>query len=166
FDSFNAIIEERIQTGKLSKMTFKVVLADEAGIVVRFENEMIRKAEQEYRTGKGKEWTQLAEMYVIQKRRLETDPYPEDFNNKSSDDESPPVVKLVSRQTKLKELFRWGIKIGAIGNHRILYIVHHYYKVVLLYYFNKQYNGDIKLAEEQYFKLLEHDSSYYTIRKG
>jgi len=58
-------------------MTFKVTLADEEGTVARFENEMIRKAEQEYRTGKGKEWTQLAEMYVIQKRRLETDPYPE-----------------------------------------------------------------------------------------
>src|SRR5699024_8150177 len=88
------------------------------------------------------------------------------FNDKSTDEESPPVVKLVSRQTNLKELFRWGIKIGTIGNHRILYIVHNYYKVVLLYYFNKQYNGDIKRediepAEEQYFKLLrseEHTS--------
>jgi len=70
-------------------MTFKVVLADEARIVARFENEMIQKADQEYRIGKGKEWTQLAEMYVIQKRRLETDPYPEDFNHKSTDDESP-----------------------------------------------------------------------------
>jgi len=152
-------------------MTFKVVLADEAGTVARFENKMIQKAEQEYRIGKGKEWTQLAEMYVIQKRRLETDPYPEDFNHKSMNDESPPVVKLVSRQTELKELFRWGIKIGSIGNHRILYIVHNYYKVDLLYYFNKQYNGDIKRedvkpAEEQYFKLLERDPSHYPIRKG
>src|SRR5699024_5791503 len=81
------------------------------------------------------------------------------------DNENPPVVKLVRRQTELKELFRWGIKIGTIGNHRILYIVHNYYKVVLLYYFNKQYNGDIKPAEEQYFKLLEHDPSHYTISK-
>src|SRR5699024_12563977 len=113
----------------------------------------------------------LAETYLIQKRRVETDPYPEDFNNESSVDESPPVVKLVSRQTKLKELFRWGIKIGAIGNHRILYIVHNYYKVVLLYYFKKQYNRgvkreDIEPAEEQYFKLLEQDPSHYPIRKG
>src|SRR5699024_6936656 len=117
-------------------MTFKVVLADEAGTVARFENEMIQKAEQEYRIGKGKKWTQLAEMYVIQKRRLKTDPYPENCNNKSTDDENPTVVKLVRRQTELNELFRWGIKIGIIGNHHILYIVHNYYKVVLLYYFN------------------------------
>src|SRR5699024_12283847 len=98
-------------------------------------------------------------MYVIQKRRLETDPYPEAFNHKSTDDENPPVVKSVHRQTELKELFRWGIKIGSIGNHRILYIVHIYYIVVLLYYFNKQYNGvitreDIKPAEVQIHKLL------------
>src|SRR5699024_5851425 len=107
-------------------MTLKEVLGDKVGTVARFKNEMIQKSEQEYRIGKGKEWTQLAEMYVIQKRRLETDPYPEAFNHKSTDDENPPVVKLVNRQTELKELFRWGIKIGSIGNHRILYIVHNY----------------------------------------
>jgi len=30
-------------------------------------------------------------MYVIQKRHLGTNPYPEDFNDKTANDESPPA---------------------------------------------------------------------------
>lgn len=152
-------------------MAFHVVLAAESGSVADFEDEMLQKAEQEYRTGKGKDWTALSEMYAVQKRRLQTDPYPEAFNDQSSDDENPPVVKRLWRETTLQELFRWGMKVGAIGNHRILYVIHNDYKVVLLHYFNKQYNGatkrkDIEPAESKYLKFLEQDPSHYPIWKG
>src|SRR5699024_4906556 len=116
-------------------MAFHVVLAAENGSVADFVDKMLQKAEQEYRTGKGNDWTALAEVYAVRKRRLQTDTSPEAFNDQSPDDENPPVVTRLWREATLQELFRWGMKVGAIGSHRILYVIHNDYKVVLLHYF-------------------------------
>lgn len=153
-------------------MTFNVVLADENGTVANFEDFLINKAQQEKRTGRRrKTWIKLAEMYELQKYRLKTDPYPEEIKDVSSDDENLPVVKEVIRHTHLKQLYRWGLKVGATGNHRILYTIHNYHKIVLLHHFIKRYNGDIKRkdiepAEAVYFKYLERDPSHYPVEKG
>lgn len=52
------------------------------------------------------------------------------------------------------------------GNHRIIYSIHNFYKVILLYYFDKQYNGLIKRddlipAEVNYENYCGIDPSLY-----
>ncbi|TFD99420.1 hypothetical protein [Jeotgalibacillus salarius] len=82
-------------------------------------------------------------MYYFFKKRLEEYPFPEEFNEQSEEDVHPPVVKPIIFNTQLDELYRWGMKYRSTGNHRILYTVHNYKEVVLLHYFDKQYNGNI-----------------------
>jgi phage-related protein len=151
-------------------MLFKVVFADENGTVAQFEDWLIGKAEQSYRIGKNRIWIELAEIYTVQKRRLQSDPYPVNFNFHALNDENQPVIKQVTENTRLEQLYRWGIKFGLTGNHRFLYTIHNYHKVVLLHYFNKQYNGtikqeDIRPAEQFYFHFLEYNPSLYPIER-
>jgi hypothetical protein len=153
-------------------MPFEVVFAEENGTVGEFEDFLITKAEQEARLGRRSgRWIRLAELYYTQKERLALYPWAEEFNKNTPEDESPPVVKHVTRNTDFEFLFRWGIFGGITGNHRILYTVHNYHKVVLLHYFDKRYNGDIKRsdiipAEETYSEYCSHDPSHYNVMKG
>lgn len=147
-------------------MLYKVVFADENGTVPQFEDMLIEMAEREKRIGRRGSWTRLAKIYLRQKERLSHYPYPEDFNDKTPEDENPPVIKKVIRNTILHDLYRWGIHLKGTGNHRILYTIHDYYKVVLLHYFNKQYNGDIRRkdiepAEKAYYDFLCREPSKY-----
>ncbi|WP_404456627.1 hypothetical protein [Oceanobacillus kapialis] len=143
-------------------------MADENGAVGRFEDLLISKAEQSYRTGKNKIWVRIAELYQFQKERLSHHPYPEEYNEALSEDDTPPVIKKIDKNTSLKELYRWGIQGGKTGNHRILYTLHNYEKVVLLHYFDKRYNGAIKVknilpAEKNYSNYCIDDPSHYPI---
>lgn len=149
-------------------MTYKLVFHQS---VKEFEAFLLQKAEQDKKTkGKGN-WLNLAKQYIVQKERLKLYPYPEDFNSSALGDESPPIVKHIFRHTTITNLYRWGLDGGVTGNHRILFVLHNYYKVVLVHYFDKQYNGDIKAldilpAEERYFEHCENDPSLYPIMKG
>jgi phage-related protein len=151
---------------------YKVVFADENGTVKQFEQWIMDKHEQAARVGRGHAWIRLAELYFKQKERLKYYPYPEDFNDNSPEDEHPPVIKKVERNTQLEELYRWGFRVDDTeGNHRILYTIHNYAKVVLLHHFDKRYNGDIKRkdiipAEEAYSKFMEREPSLYPVERG
>lgn len=66
----------------------------------------------------------------------------------------------------VENLYRWGFKFRRTGNHRIVYTIHDYYKVVLLHNFNKHYNGNIRWEDITCVELVyEHycinDISYY-----
>ena len=139
--------------------------------VKEFEAFLLQKAEQDKKAkGKGN-WLNLSKQYIVQKGRLKLYPYPEDFNSSALGDESPPIVKHIFRHTTITNLYRWILDGGVTGNHQILFVLHNYYKVVLVHYFDKQYNGDIKAqdilpAEERYFEHCENDPSLYPIMKG
>jgi mRNA-degrading endonuclease RelE of RelBE toxin-antitoxin system len=153
-------------------MCYEVVFADENGTVKKFEQWIMHKYQQAAQVGRGRAWIRLAELYFKQKERLKHYPYPEDFNDKSPEDEHPPIIKKVDRNTQLELLFRWGFKVaGTEGNHRILYTIHNYEKVVLLHHFDKRYNHtirreDIIPAEEAYFKFMEKEPSLYPVMRG
>jgi len=149
-------------------MIFKLVLHDK---IKRFEEILLEKARQEKRTkGKG-QWLNVAEHYLAQKERLKLYPWPEEFNDQTPEEESPPIMKHIVRNTTITNLYRWGIPGQSSGNHRILYAIHNYHKVILVHYFDKQYNGgiqrqDIQPAEERYLEYCSHNPSLYPIQKG
>lgn len=55
--------------------------------------------------------------------------------------------KHINVNTSYESFYRWGIQGGRTGNHRIIYAIHNYHKVIMLYHFDKQYNGLIKRKE-------------------
>lgn len=149
-------------------MTYELVFHDE---MKHFEQTLLEKASQEQRTkGKGA-WLNLAERYLIQKERLQLYPLPEEFNDQTPEEEWPPIMKHMERNTTIVNLHRWGLPGRLTGNHRILYAFHNYHKVILLHHFDKQYNGDIKRqdiqpAEARYLDYCSDDPSLYPIQKG
>ncbi|WP_240376890.1 type II toxin-antitoxin system RelE/ParE family toxin [Bacillus piscicola] len=139
--------------------------------LVFHENTLLENVKQEKRTKGRGPWIALAERYIIQKERIRLYPLPEDFNNRTPEEENPPIIKHLERNTELISLFRWGLPGQATGNHRLLYVFHNYYKVILLHHFDKQYNGaikrqDIQPAEIRYFDYCIDDPSLYPITKG
>lgn len=98
-------------------------------------------------------------------------PWPEEFNDQTPEEEFPPIMKHIVRNTTSTNLYRWGLPGRSTGNHRILYAIHNYHKVIIVHYFDKQYNGeihrqDIQPAEERYFEYCIHNPSLYPIKKG
>ncbi len=80
-------------------------------------------------------------------------------------------MKHIVRNTKITNLYRWGLPGRSTGNHRILYVVHNFHKTILLHHFDKQYNGDIKStdiqsAEKRYLEYCIDNPSLYPIKKG
>lgn len=149
-------------------MGLKLVFHDK---IRRFEETLLERADQEKRTkGKGA-WIHVAERYLIQKERLALYPWPEEFHDQTPEDEFPPVIKHITRNTTITNLYRWGIPGRSTGNHRILYAIHNYREIIFLHYFDKQYNGDIRKrdiqpAEERYFEYCSYYPSLYPIQKG
>lgn len=149
---------------------YQIIFAEENGTVANFEAKIIKQYEQENRVGRGGIWLKLAKQYYEDKSLLRKYPYPEDFNATYSD-KTPPVIKEIFRNNTIEPLYRWGRQYGITGNHRILYTIHNYHRVVLLHYFNKQYNGDIKTsdiekAESVYRDYCAIDPSFYPYLKG
>ncbi|AXF55958.1 hypothetical protein [Salicibibacter kimchii] len=149
-------------------MTYQLIFHDH---IKRFENTLLEKAEQEKRTKGMGPWLALADLYIIQKKRIRLYPTPEEFNDHTSGEEMLPIVKHVERNTKITNLFRRGLPNRSIGNFRLLYTLHNYHKVIFLHYFDTQYNGDIKRkdikpAETRYFNYCIDDPTLYPIRKG
>ncbi|SIS59585.1 type II toxin-antitoxin system RelE/ParE family toxin [Salimicrobium flavidum] len=89
----------------------------------------------------------------------------------NAEEEPPLLIKPITRNTTLEKICRWGIQSKGSGNHRILYTIHDYHKVVLMHHFDKQYNGDIKRkdiipAEDAYFEYCGENPPKYPIKKG
>ncbi|WP_117161703.1 hypothetical protein [Paraliobacillus sp. X-1268] len=121
---------------------FKVVYE---GNVEKFEEQILINSAQEIRKGKPQLWCKLADEYARQLTIISINPYPENVDqNKLIDDETPPSIKYISENTSYKNFYRWGLRGGRTGNHRIIYATHNYHKVILLYHFDKRYNGLIK----------------------
>lgn len=144
---------------------YEVILAEKTGTVATFEAWMMEKYEQAYRTGRENIWIHLAEQYYEDKQLLSQYPYPEEYNT-TSHDSSPPLISEIHYHNHIEPLYRWGRPYGKTGNHRILYTIHNYHRVVLLHYFDKTYNGaikkeDIQKAEEIYdYYCLKYPSRY------
>lgn len=114
------------------------------GNVKEFENAILHNLESERQSGKNFKWDKFVKIYARQLSIILEDPYPES-ETQLSHDEIPPSIKVIVQNTKYPDVFyRWGLHQMGIGNFRIIYCVHNYYKVVLLHQFNKCYNGAIK----------------------
>ncbi|TGB02516.1 hypothetical protein E4663_14050 [Halobacillus salinus] len=122
-------------------MPFEIVYR---GNVEDFEGLILYKAEQEVRIGKMGIWRQLADRYTRQLTIIQYDPYPDDEGVEEVGGEVPPSIKHLNANTVFSNFYRWGIKGRKTGDHRILYAIHNYSKVILLFYFDKQYNGSVK----------------------
>ena len=119
------------------------------GNTPEFEELLIQKAEQEQRVGKLRDWVYLLEIYIRQKEIISHNPFleSEEF---VLEDELPPSIKVLERHIRPEyegRLYRWGMEEVSVGNFRIIYIIYDYYKVLLLHYFDKQYNGDVKRTD-------------------
>lgn len=135
------------------------------GNVSQFEEEILFKSEQEIRKGRFGQWCKLAEVYARQLTIIKFNPYPEESDG-INDDVAPPSIKHINMNTEYENLYRWGIHERGTGHHRIIYAVHNYHKVILLHYFDKQYNGLIKRqdlipVEVSYENYCTIDPSYY-----
>ncbi|WP_143414904.1 type II toxin-antitoxin system RelE/ParE family toxin [Geobacillus sp. E263] len=146
-------------------MLFEVIYT---GNVKEFENYLLSKAEQELRQkGRPGIWCRVADVYARQLTIIQHNPYPSDpEDNSVPDDITPPSLKHLSMNTRYDNFYRWGIKGGETGNHRIIFAVHNFSKVILLHYFNKQYNGtirreDIEPAESAYESYCAFDPYLY-----
>lgn len=134
------------------------------GNTSHFETYLLDRAEQELRIGKQSIWCKVADMYARQLTIISINPFPESILFDS--DETPPSLKQIIAHTNYTNFYRWGIKGGKTGNHPIIYAIHNYHKVILLHYFNKQYNGlinrrDILPAEKSYSNYCEDDPNLY-----
>lgn len=135
--------------------------------VEQFEENLLNKAEQEmFQKGHSLLWNRVADQYVRQLNIIKHNPYPEMIVDYTDDEEMPPSIKHINIHTRMDNLYRWGIKGGQTGNHRIIFAIHNYTKVVLLYYFDKQYNGairqiDIEPAELNYERYCRLDPNLY-----
>ena len=145
-----------------------------AGNVLEFENLLLEKAAQEIRVGHESSWTKLADLYTTQLEIIRRLPFA-DPDLSTYEDDLPPAfrqvrdvldIKIIDKGTIYPEHFyRWGLKIKATGNYRIFYCVHNYYKVVLLHFFEKKYNGGIRRedllpAELAYEQLCFREPNY------
>lgn len=119
------------------------------GNVSEFEEQLLYNSEQEIRKGRLGQWCQIADIYVRQLTMISINPYPEEDlqQNEPSNDETTPSIKHINMNTSYESFYRWGIQGGRTGNHRIIYAIHNYHKVIMLYHFDKQYNGLIKRKE-------------------
>ncbi|AOM81631.1 hypothetical protein [Salisediminibacterium beveridgei] len=121
---------------------------------------------QEQRTkGKGK-WTKFADIYTRQLSLIEHYPHPETIEDELNENQIPPSIKYIIANKSYNNFYRWGINGGAVGNHRIIFALHNFSKVILLYQFDKQYNGLIKRehiqpAEEVYEEYSNIDPPLY-----
>ncbi|MEK4876210.1 hypothetical protein N1I87_16535 [Bacillus sp. FSL W8-0102] len=113
------------------------------GNVSEFEEQLLYKSEQEVRKGRPGLWCKIADIYVRQLTIIRYNPFPEEPDDISID-ETPPSIKHINKNTEYENFYRWGIHGGRTGNHRIIYAIHNFHKVIFLYYFDKQYNGLIK----------------------
>ncbi|SES08171.1 hypothetical protein [Salipaludibacillus aurantiacus] len=139
---------------------FKIVYT---GHVADFEEEILYWAEQEVRKGKPGLWCELADNYARQLTIISLNPYPEETNGTvevEDEDETPPSLKHLDVYTRYPNFYRWGVPGRRTGDHRIIYAIHNFHKVILLYYFDKQYNGAIKRHDLQPAEL---NYEYYCI---
>ncbi|WP_280770651.1 type II toxin-antitoxin system RelE family toxin [Salipaludibacillus daqingensis] len=113
------------------------------GNVKKFEEQILINSAQEVRKGKQGLWCKIADEYARQLTIISINPYPED-NDKLTVDATPPSIKQIIKHTSYKNFYRWGLRGGRVGNYRIIYAIHNYHKVILLYHFDKRYNGLIK----------------------
>lgn len=127
------------------------------GNVKDFEEYLLQQAEQEIRVSKQGIWCSVADQYLRQLTIISINPYPEleEIEDNQLKDENPPSIKHIIYNTDHNNFYRWGIQGGKTGNHRIVFAIHNFHKVILLHYFTKQYNGlikrnDILPAEENY----------------
>ncbi|WP_233879561.1 hypothetical protein [Virgibacillus halodenitrificans] len=114
------------------------------GNVNELEEHILYKSEQEIRKGKPGLWCKTADQYVRQLSIIGINPYPESALDETIADNTPPMVKHINKNTEYENFYRWGIQGGRTGNHRIIYAIHNFHKVILLHHFDKRYNGLIK----------------------
>lgn len=143
-------------------------LIEELGNVIKFQDQLISKAQQEQLIGKRGGWTKLLEIYIRQRSLIEENPYPEDDEARDGD-ANPTSIKHLQHYVNPDfegKLFRWGLGQYPVGNFRVIFAVHDFYKVLLLYAFDKKYNGairraDIEEAEEVYSAYINHNPGRY-----
>lgn len=143
-------------------VAFKIIYK---GNVEEFEEFMLSKAKQEYQTKGQGILCKIADIYARQLSMIEYDPYPP-LEEKPLSDDDPPSIKHITDYVEYKNFYRWGIAGGVTGNHRIIFAVHNFSKVILLHHFDKKYNGlikrpDIEPAEEEYANYCNVDPNLY-----
>ena len=136
------------------------------GNVWAFEKLLLNKANQEYQSKSHGIWCKLADIYTRQLSIIEHDPYPPFEEEPVSGDENSLSIKHIKDNVEYENFYRWGIAGGITGNHRIIYAVHNFSKVILLHYFDKNYNGLIKRpniepAEKEYANYCRKDPNLY-----
>lgn len=115
------------------------------GNVSEFEEQLLSNSEQEIRIGKIGDWCKLADIYARQLTIICINPYPEESDESEiEDDETTPSIKHINKSIEYDNFYRWGIQGRGTGNHRIVFAIHNYHKVILLHHFDKKYNGSIK----------------------
>ncbi|RKQ28665.1 hypothetical protein [Oceanobacillus halophilus] len=137
------------------------------GNVIDYEERLIRNAEQELLQDKPGKWCKVANQYTRQLTIISYNPYPEEEDPLDNDDvEGLPSIKHIYMNTEYPNFYRWGFQGGRTGNHRIIYAIHNYYRVIMLHYFDKHYNGSIKRdniipAEVNYENYCKDDPNLY-----
>lgn len=136
------------------------------GNVEVFENRMLRLAEQELRLDKRSMWCRIADIYTRQLTIIQFNPYPPEYESDQGFSDYELSIKQIIQNTTYENFYRWGINGGKTGNHRIIYAVHNYHRVIMLHYFDKQYNGAIKSndlvpAEARYDTYCWQDPNLY-----
>lgn len=114
------------------------------GNVKAFEEQVLNNSDQEVKKGKPGLWCKIADEYTRQLTIISINPYPEETAERKLTDDTPPSIKHITKNTSYRNFYRWGLKGGRTGNHRIIFAMHNFHKVILLYYFDKRYNGLIK----------------------
>lgn len=143
FDSIYAIVWVIIQKGKRKMIKSERYEIVYNGNVGEFEERILNRSEQEIRTGRAGHWCRVADIYARQLTIISINPYPEE-PDELGDHENLPFIKHINKNTEYDNFYRWGIHERRTENHRIIYGIHNFHKVIMLYYFDKQYNGLIK----------------------
>ena len=114
------------------------------GNVSEFEEQLLSNSEQEIRIGKIGDWCKLADIYARQLTIIRINPYPEENDESEFEDgETTPSIKHINKNIEYTNFYRWGIQGRRTGNHRIIFAIHNYHKVILLHPFDKQHTGQL-----------------------
>lgn len=142
-----------------------LLIVELLGNMPEFEQTLMKHAEQECRNGKNGPYSKLFTLYREQLEILRNEGMLMEKHAK----EHNMSIKLVRKNISNRfdgQLYRWGFEGIRIGNYRIIYTIYDFYKVLLLHYFDKNYNGaiaekDLRPAELVYLEYLTEYPSRY-----
>ncbi|TFE02406.1 hypothetical protein [Jeotgalibacillus salarius] len=136
------------------------------GNIEDFEDTLLYYAEQEVIKSKPGTWSKLADKYARLLVILSINPYPDIDHESQLSNNQMNAIKYIHHNTHYRNFYRLGFSGGGTGNHRIIFAIHNYGKIIMLHHFLKQYNGlihrhDILPAELNYEAYCQHDPNLY-----